>query len=254
MKVALAVVGALVALALAGNVIHEMEAKRADEATKVAQAEKIRVAQEKRSALTAELQANKLALLSGAKSLIDQGDPAAALASIAKFVSLGDADVMRLRELATKKVAVDLRIKQLMDELAQKPPPSRAMVIYTEMAVLEPTNARWPFAIQEARPALAALEAHNAALKKTADRKESVRLLFSAWDGSVKSVEDGIKMRLKDPDSYKHIQTKFKDSGLGNVTVFTQYSARNSFNAVVPNTATAEVSPTGELVSIYLDK
>ena len=254
MKVALAVVGGLVALALAGNLMHNLEAKRADEAAKVAQAEKLRVAQEKRDALAAEFQANKPALLSGAQSLIDKGDPAAALASLAKFVSLKDPEVMRLRELAAKNVATDLRVKQLMDELALKPTPARAMAIYTEMAVLEPTNARWPFAIQEARPALAALEAHNAVLKKTSDRNEAVRRLFSAWDGSVKSVEDAIKLRLKDPDSYKHVATKFKDSGLGNVTVFTQYRARNSFNAVVPSTATAEVSPTGELVSIYLDK
>ena len=254
MKIVWVAVGALVMLGFADNLMQNMEANRAEEAAKVAQAEKLRVAQEKRDALAAELQANKPALLSGAQSLIDKGDPAAALASLAKFVSLRDPDVMRLRELAAKNVATDLRVKQLMDELALKPTPARAMAIYTEMAVLEPTNARWPFAIQEARPALAALEAHNAVLKKTSDRNEAVRRLFSAWDGSVKSVEDAIKLRLKDPDSYKHVATKFKDSGLGNVTVFTQYRARNSFNAVVPSTATAEVSPTGELVSIYLDK
>lgn len=254
MKISLAVLGALVALGLAGNTWEAIEAKRAAAAAQAAQADKRRLAQEKRDALIAELRTNSAALLASAQRLIDQGDPTSALASLAKFESLRDPDVTRLREAATRRIAADTRIKKLMDELTRKPPLEQSMAIYTEMAALEPTNAIWPALIQEARPSLLALHAHNAQLKQTADRQKSVRLLFSAWDGSVRVVDEGIKARLKDPDSYKHVQTSYKDSGLGNVTVFTQYRARNSFNAVMPGTATAQVSPDGALVSIYLNK
>lgn len=100
---------------------------------------------------------------------------------------------------------------------------------------------------------VAALQAQQAQADAVAARQAAVKSLFSLWDGSVHSVEQAIKARLKDPDSYKHVETKYIDSGSGNVAVFTQFRARNSFNAVVPGTATAMVSPTGELVSFTMN-
>lgn len=242
----------LVALAIGGNVMHNIEANQIEAATQAAQAEKLRLAQEKRDALAAEFQANRPTLISEAQRLIAQGSPAAAQTLLAKFVSLKDTDVTQLLALATRNAHMAQSIKQLSDELASKPTVERSMAIYKELKFLEPSNPLWPAMIQEIQPTFVAKASHKAELEKTAARKEAVRRLFSGWDGSVRSVEQAIKLRLKDPDSYKHVETKFNDPGFGDVTIFTQYRARNSFNALITDVATAVVSPTGELVSISL--
>lgn len=246
-------VTALVALAIFGNVMNNIEASRAEAAAQAERVEKQRLAQEKRDALAAEFVANKPQLLDKAQRLIDVRDPVAAQTLLAKFSPLKDPQVASLQALATKSAQTAQSIKQLSDELANKPGPVRAVVIYQELAALEPSNPLWRVMMEDAKPLADAIKSQQAKADAVAARQAAVKLLFSPWDGSVHSVEEAIKSRLKDPDSYKHVETRFTDSGSGNVTVFTQYRARNSFNAVVPGTATAVVSPTGELVSFTLN-
>lgn len=246
------VIASLVALGVLGYVTRNIEANRIEAAAQAEKASKLRLIQEKRDALIAEFVTNKSTLLSNAQRLIAQGEPTVARALLIKFTMLQDQDVNHLLALADKNLRIAQNIKQLSDELANKPDKLRSMVIYTELAALDSSNPLWRALIEENKPIVDALKAQQAKAEITAARKEAIKRLLSGWDGSVQSVEEAIKLRLKDPDSYKHVETKLVDSGFGNVTVFTKYRARNSFNAVITDTATAVVSPTGELVSLNL--
>ena len=239
-------------LVIGGNVMHNMDANRIEAAAQAAKAEELRLVQEKHNALIAEFQANRGALVSDAQRLIAHDEPVAAQALLAKFATLKDPDVAHLIGVAARNIDRTRNIKQLSDELATKPALARSMAIYKELLHLEPANPLWRAMIEEIQPAFAEMERRDAELQRSGARKEAVKRLFSAWDGSVRSVEEAIKVRLKDPDSYKHVETRFQDPGVGNLTVVTQYRARNSFNAVITDVATAVVSPTGELVSISL--
>ena len=181
--------------------------------------------------------------------MIDQGKPDDALASLAKFVQYKDPDISHVQQLAqTAK-----RIQALSDELATKPDAVRSLAIYEELKALQPSNPLWPAMIEEIHPRATEARIQQLQAQAVVDRAQAVKRLFSGWDGSVYVVEQAVKARLKDPDSYKHIETKYIDSGVGNIKVFTQYRARNSFNAVIPGTASAEVSPTGELISFSMN-
>lgn len=232
--------------------MHNIDGNRIEEAAQKVRAEKLRLDQEQRNVLVAEFQNNRSMLVSDAQRLIDQDHPAAAQALLAKFATFKDPDVAHLIGLATRNIDRARNIKQLSDELASKPTLARSMAIYKELVHLDPANPLWRAMIDEIQPTFAAMERNEVELKKSTARKESIQRLFSGWDGSVSAVEKAIKLQLKDPDSYKHVETRFNDSGFGNVTVVTQYRARNSFNAMITDIATAVVTPTGELVSINL--
>lgn len=253
-KMIFAFVGVLAVLALAGNTMNNLEAQRAKEAALAEEVARTKLAQEKRDALVADFQANRSALISEAQSLIGQGEPGAAHSLLEKYASLKDPDVTHLMGVAKQRAQTHQAIKDLSDELAGKPDNLRAMAIYTELARLEPSNPLWRALIEEKKPIVDAIKAQQLATEKAAARQSAVKLLFSPWDGSVRAVEEGIKARLKDPDSYKHVETRFKDPGRGDVTVVTQYRARNSFNAVITSVATAVVSPAGELISLEMHK
>lgn len=247
-------VASLVALAVGGNVMHNIEANRIALAAQTAQAEKLRLAQQKRDDLVAEFQSNRSALISESQLAISHGDPAAVQKLLAKFAFLKDSDVNHLLQIASDRLQASQNIKKLTDELANKPDKLRSMEIYKELAYLEPSNPLWKAMIDENRLIVDAINSQRAAAEKVASRKNAVKLLFSPWDGSVHVVEEGIKARLKDPDSYKHVETRASDPGVGDVTVVTQYRAKNSFNAVITSVATAVVSPNGELVSLSMSK
>ncbi|MBX9936143.1 MAG: hypothetical protein K2Y10_06080 [Burkholderiaceae bacterium] len=242
-------VALLVALGIFGNIMNRIEAHQKEEAAKAAALASLaarKQAQEKRDAQRAEFVANKPQLLAQAKGLIDQGKPDAALELLAKFEQFKDPDIVHAQQLAqTAK-----RIRALSDQLATKPNVLKAMDIYRELTALQPSNPLWPAMMEEIQPKVAAIQMRQSQVQASANREQAVKRLFSPWDGSVHVVEEAVKARLKDPDSYKHVETRYTDSGAGNIKVFTQYRARNSFNAVVPSTATAEVSPTGELISL----
>lgn len=252
LKAIFIVVVLFLALPIFGNIMNRIEARQKEEAAKAAALASLaarKQAQEKRDAQRAEFLANKPQLLEQAKGLIDQDKPDAALELLAKFEQFKDTDIADVQQLAqTAK-----RIQALSAQLATKPNVLKAMEIYRELTTLQPSNPMWPAMIEEIQPKVAAIQMRQAQTEAVAAREAAIKRLFSGWDGSVHSVEEAVKARLKDPDSYKHVETRYTDSGTGNIKVFTQYRARNSFNALVPGTATAEVSPTGELVSFSMN-
>lgn len=63
---------------------------------------------------------------------------------------------------------------------------------------------------------------------------------ISSWDGSCTKLGVEFKHRLKDPDSFEHVETKYKKMD-DYVLVFMTYRAKNSFGALDIGTITAKV-------------
>ncbi|WP_052731139.1 SHOCT domain-containing protein [Spirosoma radiotolerans] len=72
-------------------------------------------------------------------------------------------------------------------------------------------------------------------------RREHVESLFSAYDGSHPQLEKAVKSAMKNPDSYEHVETRFRDDG-STIYVITTFRGTNSFGGVVPQRADATIS------------
>ncbi|MGJ1424514.1 hypothetical protein ACR79B_11015 [Sphingobacterium spiritivorum] len=59
---------------------------------------------------------------------------------------------------------------------------------------------------------------------------------MSGWDGSIRDFVSQVKSETKDPTSFKHIQTSYKNKVSG-VIVRMKFSANNSYNARITNVA-----------------
>lgn len=64
------------------------------------------------------------------------------------------------------------------------------------------------------------------------DREKRVTHCLSGWDGSHRGVEAAFKPMLKDPDSYEHISTSYRDDGGDVVTIRMTYRAKNGFGGM----------------------
>jgi len=70
-------------------------------------------------------------------------------------------------------------------------------------------------------------------------RMDEVQKCFSGWDGSHRELTRTIKAGMKNPDSYKHVETRYVDND-NHLLVFTTYRGTNSYGAVMTSTITAE--------------
>jgi len=89
------------------------------------------------------------------------------------------------------------------------------------------------------------LEQEN--LKK--NRKELIDKQFSAWDGSHPALTRMIKESMNDPDSYDHMETKFRDDG-NTLFVITKFRGANAFGGKVINSVSAKVDLSGNVLEI----
>jgi hypothetical protein len=80
-------------------------------------------------------------------------------------------------------------------------------------------------------------------------RQELVESEFSSWDGSHRGLEKVIKKSMNDPDSYEHIETRFRDDG-NTIFVTTKFRGANAFDGKVINTISAKVDFNGNVVEI----
>lgn len=75
---------------------------------------------------------------------------------------------------------------------------------------------------------------------------------IASWNGSCRPVEQVIKKNLHDPASYEHVSTEVYKSA-DDSTIYqieTKFRAKNAFNAIVLNSATALVDSTGNVLKI----
>lgn len=76
---------------------------------------------------------------------------------------------------------------------------------------------------------------------------------FSLWDGSNAIVERYIKSIMNDEGSYKHIKTIYVVRGSEtpqNVTITTEFSAKNAFGGVVKNRLQVKLDSNGRILSV----
>jgi hypothetical protein len=89
--------------------------------------------------------------------------------------------------------------------------------------------------------------------KKQEEEKEKRRKMiensFSAWDGSHRNLTKFIKANMNDPDSYEHVETRYRDNN-DHLIVQTTFRGKNAFGGVVINTVIAKVSLDGEVLEI----
>ena len=90
----------------------------------------------------------------------------------------------------------------------------------------------------------------NRSATSTSSSKRKPEDWASAWDGSIYAVNAAVKERLKDPGSFKHVETKWTASPLNagyDYGVVMTYRAKNSFGALVLGTARGTLdAKTGE--------
>lgn len=85
--------------------------------------------------------------------------------------------------------------------------------------------------------------------RKALERKNSIDRQFSGWDGSHTNLKEWIKDGMHDPDSFKHVQTTYRDMG-GHLIVTTKFRGSNLYGATVTNSLTAKVDLYGNVTEI----
>ena len=88
-------------------------------------------------------------------------------------------------------------------------------------------------------------------LAETSARKEKIEAQFSAYDGSHRGVEQAIKQRMNDPDSYEHVSTRFIDKG-DYIAIMTQFRGKNAFGGKVLNSAVGKVDFSGNVLALQI--
>ena len=74
---------------------------------------------------------------------------------------------------------------------------------------------------------------------------------FSDWDGSNKFLVEKVKANMKDPDSFKHVETRWEyGSGYKYIRVQMQYRGKNSFNATMTETITVKMDIQGNILEV----
>jgi hypothetical protein len=112
---------------------------------------------------------------------------------------------------------------------------------------LEPSNKDYSARVRALRTQVAAEEKTVA---QTINNRYGLLAQFSQWDGSHRKVEAAIKARMNDPDSYKHVETRFTETPTGAI-IFTKFRGTNGFGGVITTTAVATVDHDGEVLTLH---
>lgn len=80
-------------------------------------------------------------------------------------------------------------------------------------------------------------------------RQQQVESLFSKWDGSNIDLELYVKDHMNDPDSFKHIETRFKDLG-DYIMVSMEFTGKNAFGGTVRNKVYAKMNIDGSIIEV----
>ena len=103
--------------------------------------------------------------------------------------------------------------------------------------------------IEEKRQLAEAEEERKKQLELQKNKEKLIENQFSSWDGSHRNLERFIKDNMNDPDSYDHIETRYRDEG-NSLVVITKFRGANAFGGKVINTITARVDLEGNVLEI----
>ena len=76
------------------------------------------------------------------------------------------------------------------------------------------------------------------------NRKDSIEVGFSAWDGSHINLTEIIKESMNDPKSYEHVKTVYWDMQ-DHLIIQTTFRGKNAFGGVIANTIKAKADISG---------
>ncbi|WP_188457691.1 hypothetical protein [Psychroflexus planctonicus] len=86
-------------------------------------------------------------------------------------------------------------------------------------------------------------------IKEQQERKKLIEAQFSPWDGSHLELTKLIKKSMNDPDSYEHIETRFKDEN-EYIFIITEFRGKNAFGGKVINSVSAKADVNGNIIEI----
>ena len=89
--------------------------------------------------------------------------------------------------------------------------------------------------------------------EKKARRKKLIDKQFSAWDGSHPKLSRMLKDNSRNPDSYEHIETIYKDFGKY-LLITTSYRGQNGFGGMSIGKVTARVDFNGNVLEIVSEE
>lgn len=85
--------------------------------------------------------------------------------------------------------------------------------------------------------------------EKEAKRKKLIEEQFSAWDGSHIGLTRMLKKNMRNPDSYEHIETTYRDNGKS-LVIKTRYRGQNGFGGMTIGEVMARVDFNGNVLEI----
>lgn len=223
----------------------ETSAAREEAATQKTSAERIAKA---RAENLAYFEANKAAVLQDITSKVQAGQAAEALAIANKYALVSkDPDLARAKRIVEFE---DARA-QLKNEASL--PLAKRAALYKTLAEFDPSNRLFALESEDLNAQLEKEQKIERETKQRAaaieQRKQAIQQQFSSWDGSHRNVEAAVKRSMKNPDSYKHVETRYSDDGK-NLVIITTVRGTNSFGAVVPSTFVAQVDYAGNVLSL----
>jgi hypothetical protein len=216
-----------------GNVVMEQEQKTAQE-----QRWRDTIAA-RHQALADTFTVNKSAIISAIDDQVKGGNFAAALAESNKY---DNADP----ELDNRKLQIKASLAKISLQDERSLTLEQRAAAYTQLAESEPANMQYA---ETARTLSAQLVTErNDAVDKVIKHAQLLTQ-FSQYDGSHRNVEAAIKARMNNPDSYKHVETRFVETPSGAI-VYSEFHGTNAFGGVITTTAVANVDRAGNVTSL----
>lgn len=221
-------------------------AKEADERkAALEKAQAVARAEASKQARLDEYAKDKVQILGQIDALLSANKPQEALSLANKYYAVNkDPDLARLQSRA------DLAVIRLDLQNEEALTLERREQIYKKLIAEEPGGlAKYQDKLKEVTAALEKERRLRAEAAQAAALQERIKSQFSGWDGSHRKVEAAIKSRMHNPDSYKHVETRYAVEG-NTISIVTRYRGTNGFGATVTNSAVATVDMDGNVLSL----
>jgi len=142
--------------------------------------------------------------------------------------------------------AYQQRIDDLEARVAKVPASDAAenLRLYKELQKLDPENARYSEKVALYEGKVREAEAAAEVAAKAEEKRKGFHCL-SAWDGSHPGVKRYVEERMRDPDSFEHIETRISPVNNGEHTLIMSYRARNGFGGMTVGKAVATIQNNG---------
>jgi len=191
-------------------------------------------------------EASKTETIIQLKKLISENDIDKASSICLKYLEFNDVDISGIQK-EIDGIKKQKRISDLSKELSDTAEGDfkTRISIYQELVLLEPESKEH----KEKLNLYIDLNKKKIEQKKQdAVSKKEFTECISVVDGHHLALQRAIKENLKDPDSYKHIETKYLATESG-YDIVTKFRSKNSFNGYVISRAFAQTDKSGKVLS-----